>query len=82
MIDNIKYPQEAKEKGIQGKVFISFTVNVDGSLTDVIVLKPVNKLLDEEAVRVVKSMPNWIPGKDGNKTIAAQMTLPIDFRLK
>ncbi len=82
MIDNINYPQEAKEKGIQGKVFISFTVKEDGSLTDVVVEKSVNKLLDDEAVRVIKSMPNWIPGKDGNKTIVAKMTLPIDFRLK
>ena len=82
MIDNIKYPQVAKEKGIQGKVFISFLVKEDGSLTDVVVEKSVNKLLDDEAVRVIKSMPNWIPGKDGNKTIAAKMTLPIDFRLK
>lgn len=82
LIANIKYPQVAKEKGIQGKVFVSFVVKKDGKIDDVKVQKSVNPLLDAEAIRVIKSMPNWIPGKDGNNPVDAQMTLPIDFRLK
>jgi len=82
LISNIVYPAVAKEKGIQGKVYVSFTVKKDGSIADVKVIRSVNPLLDAEAERVIKSMPKWIPGADGDKPVDAEMTLPIDFRLK
>jgi TonB family protein len=82
LIKNIKYPAEAKEKGIEGKVFVNFVVKKDGSIADVSVEKPINPLLDEEAIRVIKSMPNWAPGKSGDSPEDVQITLPINFRLK
>jgi TonB family protein len=78
MVDNIKYPKETK---MEGKVFISFVIDEKGKVTKVEVAKSVNDLLDKEALRVVKSMPNWSPGKDKGKNVKVKMTLPISFQL-
>lgn len=78
---NIKYPAEAKEKGIQGKVYVQFVVEKDGSITNVIVRRGTNSLLDAEAVRVVKLMPAWKPGSMRGKKVRVRYTLPISFTL-
>lgn len=79
--ETIKYPAAAKEKRIQGKVYVQFVVEKDGSITDVIVRRGTNELLDAEAVRVVKLMPNWKPGSVKGKPVRVRYTLPITFSL-
>lgn len=79
---NIKYPEEAKELGIQGRVFVTFVVEVDGSITDVRVLRGIGGGCDEEAVRVVRAMPKWVPGKQRGVPVRVQFNLPIKFTLQ
>lgn len=81
LVDNINYPLEAQEKGIEGRVIVQFIVEKDGSLSDVNVLRGADPLLDAEAVRVVNSMPNWKPGKQRGKEVRVRFTLPIFFKL-
>lgn len=81
LLKNIKYPAEAKEKGIQGKVFVQFVVLETGKIENVKVAQPVNELLDAEAIRVVKTMPDWIPGKSKGKAVKVNYSLPIIFAL-
>lgn len=78
---NIKYPVEAREMGIEGKVYIGYVVKTDGSISDVKVRRGVHQTLDREAIRVIKSMPNWIPGKQDGKPVNVQMTIPVKFTL-
>ena len=80
--NNINYPEQAKDFSIQGKVFVQFVVWKDGTIKDVKVVKGVHKVLNKEALRVVKSMPNWKPGKQRGKSVNARFTLPIKFRLQ
>ena len=81
--DNIQYPRISRENNSQGKAFISFVVNSDGSIQDVEVLKSSSDVyLDKEAVRVVSAMPNWNPGKQAGKAVRVRFTLPVTFRLK
>ena len=80
--ENIKYPEEAEEKGIEGKVILTFIVEKDGSVSEIEVANPVNPLLDNEAVRVVKSMQGWIPGKQNGKTARVKYTIPVTFKLQ
>ncbi|MEQ8324755.1 MAG: energy transducer TonB [Vicingaceae bacterium] len=84
MYDNIRYPEVAKEAGIQGTVYISFVVEKDGTIADVKVLRgiPGGKMCDDEAVRVVKKMPNWSPGKQRGKSVRVSYNLPVKFRLR
>ena len=79
--ENVKYPKEAAKRKIQGRVIVDFVVNKDGSITDVNVVKPVHYLLDEEAVRVVKTMPKWNPGILDGKPVRVKYSLPITFRI-
>ena len=78
---NIKYPQIARETGIQGRVFTSFVVEPDGSISNVKVLRGIGGGCDEEAVRVVKSMPKWKPGKQRGKAVRVSYQTAIYFRL-
>lgn len=78
---NIKYPNEAKDKGIKGTVFLEFVVEKDGKVDDVLVKKGINPLLDAEAVRVVSSMPKWSVGKQNGSLVAVRYTLPVKFEL-
>jgi len=78
---NIKYPEEAKEKGISGRVFIQFVIEKDGSVTNVKVMKGIGALCDDEAVRVVKSMPKWKPGIQKGKPVRVSYNLPLNFKL-
>ncbi|MCX6246794.1 MAG: M56 family metallopeptidase [Bacteroidetes bacterium] len=79
--ENITYPEAAKKAGVQGKVFLTFVVQANGAVTDVKVLRGIGSGCDEEAVRVVKMMPNWIPGQEKGKNVAVQFNIPINFRL-
>tara|TARA_B100001287_G_scaffold7021_1_gene5395 strand:- start:16946 stop:17362 length:417 start_codon:yes stop_codon:yes gene_type:complete len=81
LAEDIKYPEMAKENGIQGKVFVQFVVWKDGTIRDVKVVKGVHKTLDNEALRVVKEMPKWKPGKQDGKAVNARFTMPIKFRI-
>ena len=79
---NIKYPQIARETGIQGRVFVNFVVEPDGSVSNVTVLRGIGGGCDEEAMRVVKNMPKWKPGKQRGKPVRVQYMLPVNFRLQ
>lgn len=79
--NNLVYPKAALRMGISGTVYVNFTVAKDGSLENVNVIKEVDPLLDREAVRVVKSMPNWIPGKQKGKAVKVSYNLPVSFKL-
>ena len=82
LADNIKYPADAKAAGKEGRVFVQFVVRKDGSVSDVSVVRSVgNASLDNEAVRVVSSMPKWSPGTQGGKPVNVQYTLPVIFKL-
>ena len=78
---NVKYPPIAKEYNITGKVFISFVVDKSGSVTNVKVVRGVDKNLDAEAVRVIKSLPKYKPGKQRGKAVKVMFTVPINFTL-
>jgi len=78
----IRYPVAAEENGIQGRVIVQFVVEKDGSITDVRVVRSVDPSLDKEAVRVAKSMPRWIPGKQNGSAVRVKFTLPVSFRLQ
>lgn len=79
--DHINYPTIAQENGIQGKVIVQFVVERDGSITQVNVIRGVDPSLDREAVRVVKSMPKWTPGKQNGQAVRVKFTLPVNFKL-
>jgi TonB family protein len=79
--ENIRYPEEASKKGIEGKVVVEFVVNTDGSIDEVEVRKGISKECDEEAVRVVKAMSAWKPGVDKGEPVNVRMALPINFKL-
>jgi len=79
---SVSYPQVAQDKGIQGVVTIQFMVETDGSLSNVSIKKGVDSSLDQEAVRVIKSMPKWIPAKKEGKAVRMESELPITFRLQ
>lgn len=80
--DNIKFPRMAIDAGISGTVYVGFVVSTNGNIEDVKVLKGLGGGCDEEAIRVVKNMPSWSPGKQRNKPVKVQYTLPIKFSLK
>lgn len=79
---SVKYPVIAQENDIQGRVFVKFVIAADGSVTDVEVARPFDPNLDKEAVRVVKSMPKWTPGKQRGKAVRVSYTVPINFVLQ
>lgn len=79
---NIKYPQMARESGIQGRVFVNFVVEPDGSVSNVTVMRSLGGGCDEEAMRVVKSMPKWKPGKQRGKPVRVSYILPVNFKLQ
>ena len=80
--EHMKYPTIAQENGTQGRVTCQFVVGSDGSVRDVNVLRGVDPYLDKEAIRVIKSMPKWIPGKQNGKAVSVKYTVPIIFRLQ
>ncbi len=78
---NIKYPKEAKENGIEGMVVIKFIIEKDGSITNADIIRGIGGGCDQEALRVVESMPNWAPGKQRGRLVRVQFNLPIRFKL-
>lgn len=78
---NIKYPSDAKEQNIEGRVICQFVINRDGSVSDVVVVRSIAPSLDAEAVRVISTMPNWTPGEQRGQTVRVKYTLPINFKL-
>ena len=79
---SVKYPQIARESGIQGRVFVNFVIEPDGSVSNVKVLRGIGGGCDEEAVRVIKSMAKWKPGKQRGKAVRVTYTLPVNFKLQ
>lgn len=80
---NIKYPQDAQDQGVQGRVTVSFVVNKDGTVVDPEVMKSSNfASLDKEALRVVKAMPKWNPGKQRGKPVRVKYSVPVTFRIQ
>lgn len=78
---NIKYPNQARRMGIEGRVFVQFVVDKDGTLTDVKSIKGIGAGCDEEAVRILKGAPKWKPGKQRGRPVKVRMILPITFKL-
>ena len=79
---NIKYPQIARETGIQGRVFVGFVVEPDGSISNVKLLRGIGGGCDEEAMRVIKSLPKWKPGKQRGKPVRVSYQIPVFFKLQ
>ena len=79
---NIKYPQIARETGIQGRVFVGFVVEPDGSISNVKLLRGIGGGCDEEAMRVIKSLPKWKPGKQRGKAVRVSYQIPVFFKLQ
>lgn len=78
---NMKYPKDAEKQKVEGRVMVQFVVETDGSVSDVHVAKQVFPSLDAEAIRVVKAMPNWTPGKEKGRVVRVKYLLPIVFRM-
>lgn len=79
--DNLEYPENCKKNNIQGRVIITFVVEKDGSVADAEIVRSVNEELDAEALRVIKAMPNWKPGKQKGKTVRVKYTVPVNFKI-
>lgn len=79
---HLEYPEIAKENGVSGRVTLQFTVNTDGSISNVIVLRGVDASLDKEAVRVVSSSPKWTPGRQRDRAVKVTYTFPVIFQLR
>jgi len=80
--EHIKYPLVAQEQGIQGKVFVRFIVRYDGSIDKIEIARSVHSILDNEAIRLVKLMPNWTPARKNRKQVSSLFTLPVTFILQ
>ena len=79
--NNLQYPEKAKEKGVQGRAFVKFIVEKDGSISNVEVNRSVNPDLDNEAIQVIKNMPKWNPAKQNGTEVRAYYDVPVTFRL-
>lgn len=81
IVKNLKYPEAAKEKGIEGRVFVNFIIEKDGSISNVKILRGIGGGCDEAVVEMIKNMPKWKPGKQKGKPVRLQFNLPINFEL-
>jgi protein TonB len=81
VMKNLKYPQQARDAKTEGKVFVQFVINIDGSLSDIKVIKGIGNGCDEEAVRIIQGSPPWNPGKQKGVVVKQRYTLPFVFRL-
>jgi TonB family protein len=82
LAQHVNYPAEAQKNGTQGKVYVTFVVNKDGSVSDAKIARGVDPLLDAEAVRIVNTLPKWKPGRQSGRDVAVQFTVPINFALQ
>ena len=80
--NNIRYPESAQQNGISGRVVVKFVVEKDGSIGNPTIVKGVDRDLDQEALRVVKRMPKWQPGKNNGQPVRSYFNLPVTFRLQ
>ena len=80
--NNLKYPAQARRMGIEGKVFVHFVIDKDGSLSDIKVVRGIGAGCDEEVVRIVQKSPKWNPGKQRGRPVRVRMMLPITFKLQ
>ena len=81
IMNELRYPQEAMLNKETGEVLVAFSIGMDGYVSGVRVIKSVSPSLDEEAIRVVRKMPSWIPGKKNGRAVRAEMTIPINFKV-
>ena len=81
MAENIEYPRKARNLGVEGKVFVQFVVDKDGSLTNIELVRGVGAGCNEEAIRVIKESPKWLPGKQRGKPVRVKMVIPVYFQL-
>ena len=81
VMKNIQYPVEAREMGIQGRVIVQFVVNKSGKAVEPVIVQSLHHLLDDEAIRLVESMPRWKPGEEKGEPVRVKFTMPINFRL-
>ena len=81
LANNVKYPIDAAENNVEGRVLVTFVIEHDGSISNVNITNSVYPSLDKEAIRFVSGMPKWIPGKANGKTVRVKYTIPITFRL-
>lgn len=81
IVQNVKYPEIAKENGLSGKVFVQFVINQKGEVQDVKIARGVDPALDKEAIRVVQNLPKWKPGSQRGKPVKVSYTVPINFQL-
>jgi periplasmic protein TonB len=78
---NLKYPNQARRMGIEGRVYVQFIIRKDGAITEVTAIKGIGGGCDEEAVRVIRNSPNWSPGKQRGRAVIQKMIIPISFKL-
>jgi len=79
--ENTQYPEEAKKEGIEGKVFVRLTIGSNGKIIESLVLRGVNEMLDQEALRVFNTMPEWIPAEKDGQNVPVSMVIPLNFQL-
>lgn len=79
--DNLRYPKKSRNAGVQGRVFVEFRVDVDGSIIDIKILRGVSADIDEEAMRIISLSPKWIPGSKGGRPVKQRIILPITFKV-
>lgn len=82
LTSNIRYPSTASQNGVQGKVIVGFTIEVDGSVSNVYIKEGVDKDLDSEAVRIIKRMPKWTPASVNGEPVKTEWSLPIGFWMR
>lgn len=80
--NNVRYPELAQQNNVSGRVIVKFTVEKDGSITNPVIAKGVDKELDKEAIRVVKKMPHWSPGRNNGQPVRSYFYLPVNFQLQ
>jgi TonB family protein len=80
--ENVSYPETAHKAGVQGRVIANFIVKKDGSITEAKIVKSVSPELDAEALRVINSMPKWIPGMQNDEAVRVKYTIPVTFQLQ
>ncbi len=81
LIENLRYPESAKNDGVQGVVFVTFIVRYDGTITDANIIRGLHPDLDAEVLRVVSKMPSWEPGRQRDKDVSTQFVMPVRFTL-
>ena len=81
VMKSIQYPAEAREMGIQGRVIVQFVVNKSGKAVEPVIVQSLHHLLDDEAIRLIESMPRWKPGEEKGEPVRVKFTMPINFRL-